>query len=284
MKRKLITQKNSFTLTLPKDWIDSKKLQAGDEVDIKEFKGTLIISSSTKDSHKEFFIDVTNLSDRFIRNLLNQLYILSATKIKIRSKAVSKLIICKKIISLFMGGFEVTQEGKEDVTFELLAKPSEDSFNKYFMKMFNFLEYNFQLLNKFDTDFNLEEIRRGTKKLTQYRNICKKLILNNLMNDIQKVLTSEIINHLTEINHLIFHIFEKKIKLTKKESNMISEMFTLIRKGLLRKDIVLLDLAQKDFVNLALLEKNPSVFSLVRNLYNLSNSSIALIYSEEKQK
>ena len=135
MKRKLISQKDSFTITLPKNWIRSKNISAGDEITLNESKGLLILSTSQKESKKEFHIEVSDYSETHIRNILNQLYILNATRITITSKSKAKLLICKKLCSLFLVGFEVTKEDKNKLILELLATPSEDSLDKFLLKI-----------------------------------------------------------------------------------------------------------------------------------------------------
>jgi len=281
MKRRLISQRDSFTLTLPKDWVKSQNLKSGDEINLDVSGEALVISTSRLEGKKEYTLDVTDLSEVFIRNALNSLYVLSATKIIIDSSKSSKLLLCKKLTSLFLVGFEVTEETENQIILEALAIPSADNFDKFFEKLFNFLEFDFEALkgsleNK-KSDY-LEEIKRGTKKLTQYSNVCSRILLNTLMNNPNKAILLEMVSHMREINHLIFPIFEKKIKVTQKEVELIEGMFLGIRKGYFKKNLSELNIVQKDFSKYSTdLERNSHIFTIARNLYGLSNSALKLI-------
>jgi len=279
MKRRLISQRDSFTLTLPKDWVASQNLKAGDEINLERSEEALVISASETEGKKEYNLDVTNLLDSCIRNTLNGLYILSATKITIDSEKPSKLLLCKKLTTLFLVGFEVTEEKKNQIVLEALAIPSANNFDKFFLKLFNFLEFDFETLKEDKKFDQLEEIRRDTKKVTQYSNICNRILLNTLMNNPEKAVLLEMISYMREINHLIFHIFENKIKVTKQEAEIIREMFLGIRKGYFKKDLSKLDTVQKEFSKYSKdLEKTPHIFAISRNLYGFSNSVLKLIF------
>ena len=64
MKRKLIKQgSGGLTLCVPKKWVDVNKLEAGDEVEVVEEKGNLLMSSSKieKTIKRELIIDQNSI-------------------------------------------------------------------------------------------------------------------------------------------------------------------------------------------------------------------------------
>ncbi len=279
MKRKLIAQRDSLTLTLPKEWTSSLNLKSGDEIEVNELEKTLTINALKKEKEKEYTLDVSDMSDTYVRNELNALYVLSATKIIINSNKPSKLLLCKKIISLFLIGFEITKEEENRVVAESLAIPSENNFEKFFLKLFNFLEFSFNALDEYATNKknDREEIRRDTKKVTQYSNICDRILLGNPVSGPNNIVVFEMVSQLKEINHLIFYLLDKKKRISTQEANVLKRIFLEIRKGYFKKDPVKINDAQGELMNSSkILEENSYVFTISRALYNLSNSVIRL--------
>lgn len=68
MRRRLIRQgHDTLTVTLPKDWVSKHNLSRGDELEILEQNGNLILSSDKRvDTIKKITIDVTNLTNPMI--------------------------------------------------------------------------------------------------------------------------------------------------------------------------------------------------------------------------
>ena len=60
MKRKIIRQgHNTLTMTLPSEWVKKLNLNAGDEVDVFEDNGSLLINGKQKNKFKSTTIDIT---------------------------------------------------------------------------------------------------------------------------------------------------------------------------------------------------------------------------------
>lgn len=62
MKRKIIKQgHNTLTVTLPSEWVKKLNLNSGDEVEVYENSGSLIVNGKQNDEAKSVTIDVTGL-------------------------------------------------------------------------------------------------------------------------------------------------------------------------------------------------------------------------------
>ncbi|MEI7718733.1 MAG: hypothetical protein WCI72_02605 [archaeon] len=282
MKRRLISQRDSLTITLPKDWITFKNLKPGDEIDISQSGEVLMLNSLSNKKKKEFELEISTLNDECIRNTLNSLYVCGATKLILRSDKPSKLLLCKKLTSLFLVGFEVSEEYKGEIALEALAISDSTNLENYFDKIWNILDSDFKILKGEDfgdkADIS-EEIKRGTKKLTQYCNICDRILLETIYNDSQKAIKLRIIQNLKEINHLIFHLFEKKDKVSKEMAEVLEEIFLSIRRGYFKEEIESINKSQELInKNLKKLENNIFLFSISRELYRLSNSVLGVIF------
>ena len=63
MKRKIIKQgHNTLTMTLPSEWVKKLNLKSGDEIDLTENSGSLIINGKQNNQFKSTTIDITGLS------------------------------------------------------------------------------------------------------------------------------------------------------------------------------------------------------------------------------
>lgn len=63
MKRRIIKQgHNTLTMTLPSEWVKKLNIGAGDEVDVFEDSGSLVVSGKQHNGHKSTTIDITDLS------------------------------------------------------------------------------------------------------------------------------------------------------------------------------------------------------------------------------
>lgn len=63
MKRKIIKQgHNTLTMTLPSEWVKKLNLNAGDEIDLVENSGSLIINGKQHNGFKKTVLDITRLS------------------------------------------------------------------------------------------------------------------------------------------------------------------------------------------------------------------------------
>jgi bifunctional DNA-binding transcriptional regulator/antitoxin component of YhaV-PrlF toxin-antitoxin module len=63
MKRRIIKQGHStLTITLPTDWTKKLNINAGDEIDVFENSGALVLNGKQNNGHKSVSIDFTGLS------------------------------------------------------------------------------------------------------------------------------------------------------------------------------------------------------------------------------
>jgi phosphate uptake regulator len=62
MKRKIIKQgHNTLTLTLPSEWVKKLNIKAGDELEVVENAGSLIVNGKQNNEHKSITLDITGL-------------------------------------------------------------------------------------------------------------------------------------------------------------------------------------------------------------------------------
>ncbi len=75
MKRKIIKQgHNTLTMTLPSDWVKKLNINAGDELDVHENSGCLVIGGKQNGKHKSTTIDITDLSVPMLWRFFQSVY------------------------------------------------------------------------------------------------------------------------------------------------------------------------------------------------------------------
>jgi phosphate uptake regulator len=84
MKRKVIKQgHNTLTITLPSDWVKKLNIQPGDELDLSDNQGALLISGKQHNGHKTTTIDINGLGVPMIWRFVQSVYREGYDEIKI---------------------------------------------------------------------------------------------------------------------------------------------------------------------------------------------------------
>ncbi|MBS3107217.1 hypothetical protein J4419_06185 [Candidatus Woesearchaeota archaeon] len=84
MRRRIIKQgKDSYTLTLPKEWISKYNLGPLREVEVRQIRGDLIIAAPLKSVPKIIEADVSSLGEGATRRYLKVLFKVGYTDIVI---------------------------------------------------------------------------------------------------------------------------------------------------------------------------------------------------------
>ncbi len=87
MKRKVIKQgHNTLTVTLPAKWVESRSIKAGDEIDIEEKDGCLLMGAEGNSRPERINLDVTNLDRTTILILVQGLYRYGYDAIEVTSR------------------------------------------------------------------------------------------------------------------------------------------------------------------------------------------------------
>lgn len=136
MKRRIIRQgKDSFTLTLPKGWVRSLGLKGGDEVNLLEEKGFLVIGAKKEMPNSAAKVD----ADRFGSALLHYLCALyrgGVDEIEISFSEPGATETIQKILSDYLIGFEIISQGKDFCIIKSISMPLEQEFDTILSRFF----------------------------------------------------------------------------------------------------------------------------------------------------
>ncbi|MFH1358325.1 MAG: AbrB/MazE/SpoVT family DNA-binding domain-containing protein [archaeon] len=112
MKRKIIKQgHNTLTMTLPSEWTKKLNLQPGDEVDLVEDNGSLIINGKQNNGLKTTTIDISNLSVPMFWRFFQSAYREGYDEIKLKYDANKKDY--ENVYNYYASHFEYSRVGEK---------------------------------------------------------------------------------------------------------------------------------------------------------------------------
>ncbi len=230
MKRTLIAQgKGGLTAYLPKAWIDSKGLKAGNSVDISDVDGRLIIQSEKKEV-KEVTLYLNNDNKHDVTTLLSHAYRAGYDKISIES---SDIRIQKEVVTITKDkllGFEVVAKEQGKIVIENISEPSEKKYEVLLRRILFIMKDSFELLAQgveavsFDKLSEIKESKDEHERLTLF---CKR-VLSKERYEREPLASWELLTFLTHIQHALFYTYEY----AQKEKPILSERTKKLTKDL----------------------------------------------------
>ena len=186
MRRKIISQKDSYTLTLPKQWIKNNSLKAGDEIDLSEDNNRIIIQASQiKKKVIELDLDLKDFNT--YRSQIGDLYRQGFNEIKINFKEPKVLPKLQETVdSLF--GSEIFDIKKDSCLIHNL-NPEED-VRSHLQKIIHLIT---AIQQKLEEPGSREEVFAYRNKILKHKDIIARTI-------IQKKLIKEFPLYLVSFN------------------------------------------------------------------------------------
>ncbi|MDP3881342.1 MAG: hypothetical protein Q8Q31_00495 [Nanoarchaeota archaeon] len=182
MQRKLIGQGlGGITVHLPKRWIDAHHLKKGNEIDIEDSEGKLIISPKkiNKDK-KETSIRLSGLEESLIRTLIANTYRLGYDSIKVDFENEKQFQILNEIIQKRLIGFEIIKKDSGSCIVENVTEPEEDQFGNIMQKLFLNIDTLLENINQLcssDKAQISESIDELDDRILKYDNFCRRILL-----------------------------------------------------------------------------------------------------------
>jgi phosphate uptake regulator len=252
MRRKIIKQgNNSYTLTLPIDWIRDEKLNEGSEVEINRDDADLRIHlpSDVKRIENAIEFDLRDFSQNTVKNILNQLYRKGYDKIILKYKK-SQINSIKNTTRELLLGFELTENDGSTCIIQNIAEPSVEKFDVIFRKIFFIIKEEsseiLRSLKEGSLDLKQREIERNL--LDQYNNLCRRLIVRDRIGGFESYSIYLVLSKLVLISHSYFNMYKSFIDLKLKPREEILEilnesnvLFSLFYESYYKKDLEMAD-------------------------------------------
>lgn len=236
MRRKVIKQKDSYTITLPMKWVKAHGADKTREIDLEETKEGLIIQPERAPSQKkQVNLEITFANEPFIRTSLNNIVRLGYDKITVTFQTPKQKNLIEKVTENFLLGFEITDSQQNKLVIESVAVPDETQQETILRRIFLIIKQTQEQINQ---DFrekrfnNLQIVQKNTQKINHHDNFCRR-------NTSKKRFLEEKTNfywglnvYLLLVQHSLLHLYEildaeKKFKV----SDKINKLFSNLQKG-----------------------------------------------------
>lgn len=170
LTRKLVKQGNGgLTVCLPKEWISSQFLKAGDEIRFYRQEQSLLILNPNNKKKRILKVSFSNIDESLIRSELTNAYRNGYDVIECTVNPVAFDTI-KSICSDYLLGFEVFEKDEKTILLESMFLSEFQNFDHIISKFFITGELIF---NK----FLKEDITRYVKDFEKYSNYFKRMII-----------------------------------------------------------------------------------------------------------
>ena len=242
MKRKIIAQKDSFTITLPKKWADIRGLKSGESINLEEIGDQLLLTSEVI-TKKSTSINFEDHDYAWSKHALTHLYRLGYDKITILSQNINILKKIEKEVVHLLLGFEILDKTTTKLVIENISEPSEDKFDVILRRGFLIIkDMALASLNHFEKG-DYENLKEKKDQLDKLMFFCKRSLTKKINSFNKPLIYWEQITYLLAIGHGYYYLNEY-LKKTKKPSKELIEYFSdiidsfdLLYQGMYKKDI-----------------------------------------------
>jgi len=243
VNRKLISQGGSGVVAyIPKKWVVSKGLKAGDEVNFKEEEGDLIVSAKEKKEKKKIVLDMRDADPLFIKIIVNDMYRTGYDRIEVKYETKSQFKVINEVVNRFLLGFEVTEHLENRVILENIMGASEEKQDVLLRRMFLIIKEMFDLIEQDGSSRsyqNHDYLLQLKRKIGQYDNFSRRNISKKKFYEESFYWT--LYNHLYLICHSLIHLYDvmKPRYVLKNDSLFIDlkDFFGKMYVGFFEKDV-----------------------------------------------
>ncbi len=178
MKRKIIKQRDSYTVTLPIKWVRKNNLKGDEEIAFSEDKNRLVIvPGEYKKPVKEVTIHVPIEENSRIRTIISSAYRRGYDLVTLTADFEFSFVEINKIVDTMMGFVITYQEKKKIVIKNIMADNFED-VPSIINKMFHSIKFMNSLITEqmSKKNNNLDEILEIKKSIIKLRDYCQRII------------------------------------------------------------------------------------------------------------
>lgn len=260
----------SFTLSLPKEWVERRKLDRGEEIAVFEEEDGSLRLHPIKTEREEAAEVVLALEDfrevRALEYCIGTYYIQGSNKISITSKKMIPSDVKKrlKLLRMNLPGVEVAEERADEISFHVIVDPAAFSLESLVEKTSSFSLHLQEdaVKSLIDGDVRLarEVIERSKEALRHYRMTIRQVALASFsraiarkvgVKDCRECVTFALIAR--DLNRLVYHsssiarqflTLNRKSKMSREILRMIEEISSIVHEmqrdavqAFLKKDV-----------------------------------------------
>ncbi len=231
MGRKLIKHgESSLTVAIPRNWIKENNLKKGDEIEIKQEKNNLVISSQKIPEHKKIEIDISNASP-MIRRIIGATFKTGYDEVNIKFNSYNELKAVQDLMREQFMGFEIINQSRDEITVRNISEENLGEFSnvlrRFFLVVNHIASETSSATNKDDFKWlkNNTLIKIESDKFADY---CRRVINKNAHLDLRAPPLYTIVEQLEKVvdryKELCRYISENKIKTNAETKEVIKEL------------------------------------------------------------
>jgi len=285
MKRKVVKLgPSTLVVSLPSKWIKSQKIEAGNELEMTEAEGTLVLNSGDKKKEKkEITVEITDENRHNLLHILTHVYRAGYAKITIKGDNLSDEV--KNITKDILLGFEVTNRGNESCIIENVAEPTEDKYETMLRRAFLITkETQEKLIELFEgKKVNKEDFDDLKKQHDRFVVFCRRIIFQK--GNKEDILRWELLTNQMQLQHAHYYLFKYVDNNGFDKDKNIAELlmglqtyYDLLYEGCFKKDVEKLHKLHKEkdkyqygrCFELLNSKKNAVVYSYIREMFRLT--------------
>jgi phosphate uptake regulator len=176
MKRKVIKQRDSYTVTLPIKWAKRHGIGKDTELDIMEDKRALVIKTEAMPEKREATLVLHTKDYRFIEYTLNNYYRSGYDRLILKGRIKEKDIYAALEL---LSGFDITDIKKDSITIEAMAEASPAKLDTLMKQLFFiakqdliYVTESISRLKRIDT----EKIYLNSRRAIKNSNFCLRSV------------------------------------------------------------------------------------------------------------
>ena len=217
-------------ISLPSKWIKANKLGKGDEIDLIEDNGKLVVGAEIKEGKKEIEIELNEENKQDIGNLLTHIYRRGFDRVVLKGQHKGILRELREVVESLLLGFEITSVGKDKLVIENISEPTEQKYDIMFKKTFQIIKETQEMIkedyekNKFQ---NFQDITDLRKQQDRFILFCRRL-LSKRNTGKNQALHWELLIFLMHIQHRYWYLYQYLSKNKIEKSKQVKELLDVL--------------------------------------------------------
>lgn len=238
MKRKVVQQgPATLMVSLPSKWAKKYNIKKGDELDIEEIPGRLILGKKVEPIVQRTSINISN-QDTMIHRIIAAIYKAGYDEVSIRYSKSEELEKIQERIERNLVEFDIAEYKENSVIVKSISKLDSEHFNMVFRKVFftinDIANDILDKISKNDYD-SLKSIIIRDKSLDKYTDYCRRLLNKRIETEFKRPKTMYYIIEEIEIigdmyKDLCEEIIKNKIVLSKELKSFFDEINKFLRR------------------------------------------------------
>jgi phosphate uptake regulator len=268
-RRIQISGGSTYTISLPKKWVDELAIKNGDNMTIIKNANrsmTLFTGLDTENSPKKAILTISQKdAEESIRRKIIALYLTGYRTIQVTSKGVripsEHLRLIKDLVRKSMIGTEIVESDSESITIQILTRLPELTFGMALKRMYlmtaNMHKEAMDALKRFDAVYGEEIVRMDDEvdrfSLYMMRTLIMAIQNASMLYDVGLERPSDCLNYrivISRIERIADHaaLIAKRIKFLKEplESKILKELEELSNEAISCFENAILSLTKKD--------------------------------------